>query len=463
MSSLTSQQRVVVVLGMHRSGTSLLANLLTALGVDLGDNLLPADANNQAGYWEQQDIYQAQDELLNYLGRRWIGPEGSLPFPSEWWRLPEVAPFKERLVSIVRNEVECAHGIWGFKDPRTSRLLPLWNEIFAELSLQPVYLLAIREPASVVESVMKRDEIPAAHAELQWLLHNLDAVRDAKAGIRAVVDYDRWFTHPREQAISVAHALNGASTANIDEFVAQISQRVKPDLRHCLAPRTLSLPFVAEAYELLKQAAVAGEIPQGLRSLDGAVRQSMALCQPWAAAILEGQSAPALGQFSFVDHFAEGRVEKLGPTGQAAVWSVKMDAAAHPTLFLHPPARLHFCVTGGDPGRLTFAVAVHPDAWNKPRAGGCEFIASVDNRVVSAISIDPAHAATDRCWHECSFDIPGNACGSHEFIFETRSLDDSFDSRWAVWREPRFVRTGTLPVTQHRTADLNPVPEALMS
>src|SRR5215510_8648831 len=64
---------IVVVLGMHRSGTSLLANLLTALGVDLGGNLLPADANNQAGYWEQQEIYHTQDALLEQLSGNWPG------------------------------------------------------------------------------------------------------------------------------------------------------------------------------------------------------------------------------------------------------------------------------------------------------------------------------------------------------------------------------------------------------
>src|SRR5215831_10796686 len=142
--AIARKRQIVVVLGMHRSGTSLLANLLTVLGVDLGENLLNADLNNQAGYWEQKDICRTQDDLLQQLGRRWIGPAGTVPFPAAWWQLPEIIPFKKRLTEIVRTEISKTNGLWGFKDPRTSRLLPLWKEIFADLNLEPLYLISVR-------------------------------------------------------------------------------------------------------------------------------------------------------------------------------------------------------------------------------------------------------------------------------------------------------------------------------
>src|SRR5581483_5957853 len=303
--------KIVVVLGMHRSGTSLLANLLNLLGVDLGENLLAADGNNPAGYWEQNQIILSQDALLEQLGRRWIGLAGTVPFPTDWWKLPAIRPFKEQLSGIVRAEIAQAKGLWGFKDPRTSRLLPLWQEIFQELNLEPVYLLSVREPSAVVESVMKRDEIPGSRAELLWLLHNLDAIRDAGDRLRLIVDYDRWFTHPREQAESVRRALElpGAIT---DDLLATLRERIRPELRRCKTAPRLTLPFVAETYALLQRGAADGALPAELPQLDREVRRALALTEPWSSVVNELTRPPNGPQFSFVEHFTAARLESLG-------------------------------------------------------------------------------------------------------------------------------------------------------
>src|SRR5580658_7298555 len=139
------KQRIVVVLGMHRSGTSLLTSLLAELGVDLGDNLIAGDANNEAGYWEHAEINRTQDSLLGQLRHSWAGPAWMNPFPLDWQHLAagERVRFKQELSAMVREGISTAKGVWGFKDPRTTRLLPLWKEIFSELGLEPYYILAV--------------------------------------------------------------------------------------------------------------------------------------------------------------------------------------------------------------------------------------------------------------------------------------------------------------------------------
>jgi SAM-dependent methyltransferase len=262
----TSKQRIVVVLGMHRSGTSLLTNLLKVLGVDLGTDLLPGDGANEMGYWENESIYRTQDALMNHIAKDW-GQSGAVyPFAIEWERLPQYQTFQRQLVSIVRAEMAAAKGIWGFKDPRTCRLLPLWKPIFAELDLDPLYVLAVRDPADVAESMLKRSALDPLHTELVWLLHNLDALRDAGEELRIVVDYDRWFTAPCEQALAVATALDLAWPADDSGLVRQLTQTIRSDLRHSKARRTCSLPFVNKIYETLKQAAATGQAPGNLMS-----------------------------------------------------------------------------------------------------------------------------------------------------------------------------------------------------
>src|SRR5580658_6649007 len=74
------KQRIVVVLGMHRSGTSLLTNLLTVLGVEVGGDLLAADGANESGYWENQRIWRTQDALMNHIAKEWGDYGFAYPF-----------------------------------------------------------------------------------------------------------------------------------------------------------------------------------------------------------------------------------------------------------------------------------------------------------------------------------------------------------------------------------------------
>jgi len=199
MNANIGDQQVVVVLGMHRSGTSLVGSILQSLGVFLGEDLIIPDLNNQAGYYEHAEIVRLHAELLEIIDRRWTGPKGTLDYPDNWWRSPAVEPIANQLKEIVRSEIAKAEGIWGFKDPRVSRLIPLWKCIFEELEVEPIYVLSVRDPLAVAGSVLRRDAIDPSQAQLLWLVHNLNAIADSGNRLKCIVDYDRWFTDPAQQ------------------------------------------------------------------------------------------------------------------------------------------------------------------------------------------------------------------------------------------------------------------------
>ncbi|HJX24749.1 MAG TPA: hypothetical protein VJ252_01225, partial [Chthoniobacterales bacterium] len=69
--SRTGARKAVVILGMHRSGTSALCGALDLLGVDFGERLMPANHANEKGYWEHEEIVRFHDDLLSSLGSRW--------------------------------------------------------------------------------------------------------------------------------------------------------------------------------------------------------------------------------------------------------------------------------------------------------------------------------------------------------------------------------------------------------
>lgn len=242
---------VVPVLGMHRSGTSLTTGLLSAFGVTLSEDLMPPTGANAMGYFESMGIREIQDELLAALGGSWDTSTTLKRFPDEWWRLASVQPFKARLSALVSGELQRVPGAWGFKDPRTARLLPLWNEIFSDLNLEPRYVIVGRHPAEVSKSLQTRDGLRNAQSELLWLEHMTDAVIGTKDRPAALVDYDRWFTDGVGQAKHMLGAL-GLPTPGEDALRETLERFVSAELRHHSAvSEACVLPYAREIHQAL--------------------------------------------------------------------------------------------------------------------------------------------------------------------------------------------------------------------
>jgi len=176
----------LVVLGMHRSGTSALAGMLHHLGVALGDRLMAATPDNPRGYWEHADIVAVHERLMAALGWGWDDIR-SLPAGFERQEPARVA--RNTLTAILTRDFAGAP-LWGLKDPRLCRLMPLWTELFADERVEPRYLLAVRHPLDVAESLAARDGISAAWAALLWLGHLLDAERATRGAKRVIVHYE---------------------------------------------------------------------------------------------------------------------------------------------------------------------------------------------------------------------------------------------------------------------------------
>jgi len=205
--------QVIVVLGMHRSGTSLLAQILGRLGVRLGENVLTrTEEDNKYGYWEHRFIARTQDFLLAELGRMWHEPRGLLPLPPGWLEAAATRRAMADLQDILDAELRAAGGhAWGFKDPRTIRLLPMWQRIFAARNLTPTYILALRAPHSVAASLMARNRMAAERALFLWTQHTLEPFR---LGLRmaAQIDFDSWFSAPRRNITKLLRATGSSET-----------------------------------------------------------------------------------------------------------------------------------------------------------------------------------------------------------------------------------------------------------
>ncbi len=178
-------KQMLIVLGMHRSGTSVLAGACRLLGADLGERMMAAAGDNVMGFWEHDGIVRIHDELLERLGYGW---DDVRALPDKWWTYETIRPQREALAEVLRrdfagSELACV------KDPRLCRLLPLWQDLLAELGWRPLYLLASRDPAEVIGSLKSRNGFAAEKSALLTLRYTLEAEAASRGGPRAVVDY----------------------------------------------------------------------------------------------------------------------------------------------------------------------------------------------------------------------------------------------------------------------------------
>ncbi len=113
-----SEPTIVCVLGMHRSGTSLVARVLNVLGVDLGpeEHLMRPSSANPAGHWESKPIQGINDEILSRFGGTWFRPPELV---AGWERTPELAEPRKQARELIDADFSDSD-LWGFKDPRNS-------------------------------------------------------------------------------------------------------------------------------------------------------------------------------------------------------------------------------------------------------------------------------------------------------------------------------------------------------
>lgn len=136
----------VVVLGMHRSGTSALANVLHSMGVDMGKEMYGPDRGNPDGHFEDISFLNLNEAILAAAGGSWHSP------PSDFQIRVFGSREGQRLIDLVVDRKKKGRP-WGFKDPRTCLTLPLYMP-----HLSDAYFIVIdRDCADVARSLNNRD------------------------------------------------------------------------------------------------------------------------------------------------------------------------------------------------------------------------------------------------------------------------------------------------------------------
>ncbi|ATE64031.1 sulfotransferase family protein [Rhizorhabdus dicambivorans] len=216
----------ILVLGMHRSGTSALARLLGYLGAALPRDAIEAHSDNAKGYWESAAIVKADDQLLRVARSSWFDPR-----PLDLSRL-EPSALRSRKDRIW-EAVTAAFGeapLMAIKDPRQCRFVPTIVETLAEHGVASRAVLMLRSPQAVARSIASRDGTTMAFAQLLWLRHMIDAERATRGLARAVVSFEAMLAQWRYAAAKLLPLTGGMLPEG--DTAAAIDAFLDPALRH---------------------------------------------------------------------------------------------------------------------------------------------------------------------------------------------------------------------------------------
>ncbi|MFS8063933.1 MAG: sulfotransferase, partial [Luteimonas sp.] len=276
------QPTALLILGMHRSGTSAVTRVLNLHGVELGRQMLAPAEDNPSGFWENQRIVALHERLLAALDRSWSDPR-SLP---RHWKTSKAAHVARGEIDAVIESEFAASPLWAVKDPRLTRFLDLWSAALRDHGVQAKAVIVLRHPQEVAESIHRRNGCPRSLSWLLWLQSLRDAVAHTAELPRALVGYEELVTDWRKSVSRLGRTL--------DVHWPQPSSRVAEEVDAFLDPGFRHHVGIEGANEI---------VPAGLSALYETLR-AVKQGSPWptAADFIKASATPGLAAPMHVDY-----------------------------------------------------------------------------------------------------------------------------------------------------------------
>ncbi len=259
----------VLILGMHRSGTSALTRLLSIAGLTLPRHLLGPASGNEQGHWEPEPLMRYHDQLLEELGSAW----------SDWRTLDiDQLPITRRreigedIRRLVAREFEQAD-LFVLKEPRLCRFADFFIDALAAANITCKPVLAFRNPLEVCDSLARRDGMLRTEAALLWLRHLLDAEKATRQKDRVFINYHDVLDNWPDRIDAIARHLD-IEMHPPGDIALQVDRFLSPRLRHhAYSTEQVVLDpvlrnWIAPAYEAFLILANNPESGKALRTLD---------------------------------------------------------------------------------------------------------------------------------------------------------------------------------------------------
>ncbi|MBK5941832.1 sulfotransferase family protein [Halochromatium roseum] len=245
----------LIVLGMHRSGTSAVTRMINMMGAYLGaeGSFQRASESNPKGHWERVDVMQFNDALFRSVS-------------ASWWQLSRFCPanipaearaeFERQARNLILNLD--AHRPWVLKDPRLCVLFPCWRPLLEV----PVILHVFRHPIQVAQSLQQREGFPLAFGIALWERHLRDALNSSRGLPRLAVRHEDMLANPVATTTALFEGLSALEVQGLRRPTArEISAFIDPRLHRQRGDDALASEHMDAKQWALYQAARALDWP----------------------------------------------------------------------------------------------------------------------------------------------------------------------------------------------------------
>jgi hypothetical protein len=257
MDQTQSPQHIFVILGPSRSGTSSITRALKVLGIDLGNNLTrPSKTVNPTGFWEDNEVvYKINREIFNVLN---CLSSGITLLDEKLLLSDALKSIQQDAVALIKKRFQTTNA-WGFKDPQTSRLIPFWQTIFANLKLHEHYIVALRNPLSSAQSYQNLSGADIETGLLLWLMHIAPAIQNTMGKNRIIISYEHLMENPYHELLRMQQNMGLSSELKHDNVNQYIQEFLDKNLyRNQFSyenlkshPVTQLFPLCLQTYDLL--------------------------------------------------------------------------------------------------------------------------------------------------------------------------------------------------------------------
>jgi len=219
-------RKCLVVIGMHRSGTSLMAGLLKIFGAYLGEDLLGANKENEMGHFENKKIVRLNERILKGLGGGWDNLD-NLDFD-----------FNDKKIRVLTNELKEVinsqfknKNLFCIKDPRISLLIPLYKKIFKDIGVEPCFVVMDRKYIEIAESLKKRNGFSFTKSIGLYKKYNF-AISESLPNIKSIlINFDAVIKNVDKYHLSLQKNF-GIKFKNFNKISKDVGEFVSPELKH---------------------------------------------------------------------------------------------------------------------------------------------------------------------------------------------------------------------------------------
>lgn len=209
-----------------------MAGTLQLMGADLGKDLMEGKQDNQKGFFENNEVVKINDDLLAFHQSEW---DSIFPLPRDWENDQALRPFAKRIQQLLYNGFEISPFI-AIKDPRLGFTLPFWQKNLTELGIEHKYIIMLRHPAEVSQSLKKRNYISTEKAHLLWTQTMLSIEKNTRKHPRVFVHFQDLIDFPELQLQNISQTLSFSYPKDIQRELPHIQSFLTPSLKHHSIP-----------------------------------------------------------------------------------------------------------------------------------------------------------------------------------------------------------------------------------